>query len=99
MRPRTIAHGGNASHLPNSAATVFTPLTPQRLIDTRDGTVQLTSLQKKGAKPQTAKFFDGLFKLTQTKTTTDLTLNEPHVGDHLAVSLGDTFEILQVRHA
>ncbi len=45
-------------------------------VDTRDGTVRLTSQQKKGGKPQTATFFDGIFKLTQTKTTTDLTLNE-----------------------
>ena len=46
-------------------------------LDTRHGTVQLTSIQKPGGKLQTAIFFDGLFKLTQTKTTTDLTLNEP----------------------
>jgi hypothetical protein len=46
-------------------------------VDTRHGTVQLTSVQKQGGKLQTALFFDGLFKLTQTRTTTDLTLNEP----------------------
>ena len=46
-------------------------------VDTRHGTVQLTALQKPGGKPETAIFFDGLFKLTQTKATTDLTLNEP----------------------
>ena len=46
-------------------------------VDTRHGTVQLTALQKPGGKTETAIFFDGLFKLTQTKTTTDLTLNEP----------------------
>jgi hypothetical protein len=41
-------------------------------IDTRQGTIQLT------AKPgQTATFRDGIFKITQTKTTTDLTLTEP----------------------
>ena len=45
-------------------------------VDTKKGTVQLTSLQKKGGKPQTANFFDGIFKLGQTKTTTDLTLTE-----------------------
>jgi hypothetical protein len=46
-------------------------------VDTRHGTVQLTALQKPGGAIETANFFDGLFKLTQTKTTTDLTLNEP----------------------
>ena len=45
-------------------------------IDTKHGTIQLTAQQKAGAKPQTAQFFDGIFKITQTKTTTDLTLNE-----------------------
>jgi hypothetical protein len=45
-------------------------------VDSRNGTVLLTSQQKKGAKPQTARFFDGIFKLTQTSTTTDLTLTE-----------------------
>jgi hypothetical protein len=39
--------------------------------------VQLTSQQKVGGKLQTATFFAGIFKLTQTKKTTDLTLNEP----------------------
>jgi hypothetical protein len=46
-------------------------------VDTRRGTVQLTSVQKPGGKAGTATFFAGLFKLTQTKATTDLTLNEP----------------------
>jgi hypothetical protein len=46
-------------------------------VDTRLGTVQLTALQKPGGKTETANFFDGLFKLTQTRTTTDLTLVEP----------------------
>jgi hypothetical protein len=41
-------------------------------IDTRKGTISLTA--KTG---QTATFHDGIFKLTQTKTTTDLTLTEP----------------------
>jgi hypothetical protein len=45
-------------------------------IDTKQGTVQLTSQQALGAKPQSANFFDGVFKIGQTKTTTDLTLNE-----------------------
>jgi hypothetical protein len=46
-------------------------------IDTRHGTVQLTALQKPAGKTETAIFYDGLFKLTQTSATTDLTLNEP----------------------
>jgi hypothetical protein len=45
-------------------------------IDTTDGTILLTAQQKKNGKPQSSKFFDGIFKITQTKTTTDLTLNE-----------------------
>jgi hypothetical protein len=40
-------------------------------IDTKKGTISLTA--KAG---QTATFHDGIFKITQTKTTTDLTLNE-----------------------
>ena len=45
-------------------------------IDTTHGTIELTS-QKTGGKPQTALFYDGQFKITQTKATTDLTLNQP----------------------
>jgi CSLREA domain-containing protein len=40
-------------------------------IDTRKGTVSLT------ARGGTATFHDGIFKLTLTRTTTDLTLTEP----------------------
>jgi len=40
-------------------------------VDTKKGTISLTA--KTG---QTATFRDGIFKITQTKTTTDLTLNE-----------------------
>jgi hypothetical protein len=46
-------------------------------VDTRHGTIRLTALQKPGGKTETATFFAGLFKLTQTRKTTDLTLNEP----------------------
>ena len=70
-----------SSRLPG--ASKFVELDPHQArsrsastIDTKDGTIQLTAQQKKGGKPQTAKFFDGIFKLTQTKTTTDLTLTE-----------------------
>ena len=45
-------------------------------IDVRKGKITLTVVLKKGAKPQTATFFDGIFKLTLGKTTTDLTLSE-----------------------
>ncbi len=48
-------------------------------IDTRKGTVALTSTAGSG-KTQKANFFDGLFKVTQTrgkKPLTNLTLNEP----------------------
>jgi hypothetical protein len=45
-------------------------------IDTTQGTIKMTALQAKDAKPQTGNFFDGMFKVTQTKKTTDLTLNE-----------------------
>jgi hypothetical protein len=45
-------------------------------VDAKKGTVQLTSVQKEGGKLQIATFFDGIFKLGQTKTTTDLTLTE-----------------------
>ena len=45
-------------------------------VDTRDGTVELTSVPKAGAPPETAKFFDGIFKVTQSKGITTLTLTE-----------------------
>jgi hypothetical protein len=45
-------------------------------IDTKKGVIELTSLTKPGGTPQTAKFFDGIFKVTQTGSTTDLTLTE-----------------------
>jgi hypothetical protein len=46
-------------------------------VDTKDGAVELSSQPKRNGKPQRAKFFDGIFKVTQTRTTTDLTLSEP----------------------
>jgi hypothetical protein len=60
----------------------FVPLDPTQpiplgsTIDTTDGEVKIAALLKKGAKTETATFFDGIFKITQTKKTTDLTLNE-----------------------
>jgi hypothetical protein len=46
-------------------------------IDSRNGEVLLTAINKKGAPARTARFFDGIFRITQTRTTTDLTLSEP----------------------
>ena len=45
-------------------------------VDTRRGRVTLTSIPKAGAPPQTAVFFDGLFRVTQSKGITNLTLTE-----------------------
>ncbi len=46
-------------------------------VDVTKGKITLIALLKPGGKPQTATFFDGIFKLTLGKTTTDLTLSEP----------------------
>ena len=60
----------------------FVPLDPSKpiplgsTIDTRDGSVLISALLKPGAKVERATFSDGIFKITQTKTTTDLTLTE-----------------------
>ena len=45
-------------------------------VDARKGVVVLSSVGADG-KVQTAKFYDGMFKVTQSAATTDLTLNEP----------------------
>jgi hypothetical protein len=45
-------------------------------VDTTGGSVQLTSQPKAGAPGQTATFFDGQFKVTQSHGITNLTLNE-----------------------
>ena len=45
-------------------------------VDTRKGRVTLTSIPKAGAPPQTAVFYDGLFKVTQSRGITNLTLTE-----------------------
>jgi hypothetical protein len=46
-------------------------------VDARKGVVELTSLSAPGAAPQTARFSQGMFKVSQSGSTTDLTLNEP----------------------
>jgi hypothetical protein len=45
-------------------------------LDTKGGVLELTSVQT-GGQPQKARIYAGIFKISQTKTTTDLTLNEP----------------------
>jgi hypothetical protein len=45
-------------------------------VDTRKGVVELTSVPRAGAAPETAKFFDGLFVVTQSRGITDLRLSE-----------------------
>jgi hypothetical protein len=46
-------------------------------VDTRKGVIQLTAISKSGGPPETAKFYDGEFKITQAGVTTNLALNEP----------------------
>jgi hypothetical protein len=46
-------------------------------IDVTKGKITLTAVLKPGGKPQTATFYDGIFKLKLGKTTTDLTLSQP----------------------
>jgi hypothetical protein len=46
-------------------------------IDVTKGKIELTAVLKPGGKPQTATFYDGIFKLKLGKTTTDLTLSQP----------------------
>ena len=45
-------------------------------VDARKGRVTLTSIPKPGAPPETATFYDGLFKVTQSRGITNLTLVE-----------------------
>ncbi len=46
-------------------------------VDTLAGVVELTSLAKAGGTPQSAKFYEGVFKVTQTGSVTNLALTEP----------------------
>ncbi|MBE2316811.1 hypothetical protein DVA67_012580 [Solirubrobacter sp. CPCC 204708] len=46
-------------------------------VDTRKGRVTLTSIPRPGAPPETAVFYDGLFRVTQSRGITNLTLTEP----------------------
>ncbi len=63
-------------------AKTFTPLDPSKgipvgtTVDARKGTVELTSIPKAGAPPETAKFWDGIFKISQRRGITILSLVE-----------------------
>jgi hypothetical protein len=46
-------------------------------VDTLAGVVELTSLAKAGGPPQSARFYEGVFKVTQTGSVTNLALTEP----------------------
>jgi hypothetical protein len=45
-------------------------------VDTRKGRVRLTSLPSAGGAPQSAEFYDGIFRVTQVGSITQLTLTE-----------------------
>jgi hypothetical protein len=45
-------------------------------IDVKKGRIELTSVPKKGGAPETAAFYDGIFKLTQPGSITELRLVE-----------------------
>jgi hypothetical protein len=45
-------------------------------VDTTQGVVALSAVAKAGGAPQTAKFYEGLFKVTQTGSITQLELNQ-----------------------
>jgi hypothetical protein len=47
------------------------------LVDTGEGVVELSSVAKAGGKPQTARFYEGVFKVTQSGSVTMLALAEP----------------------
>jgi hypothetical protein len=73
----------------------FVPFDPSQPIptgsevDVTKGKIELTAIVKKGGKPEKATFYDGIFKLTLGKKTTDLTLSQtlakcPKKGAHAA---------------
>jgi len=45
-------------------------------VDTTSGVVELTSVPKAGGTPESARFFDGVFKVTQVGAVTNLALTE-----------------------
>jgi hypothetical protein len=46
-------------------------------VDTLSGVVELTSVPKAGGTPQSARFYEGVFKVTQVGSVTNLALTEP----------------------
>ncbi|HEX6697458.1 MAG TPA: hypothetical protein VF080_11700 [Solirubrobacteraceae bacterium] len=46
-------------------------------VDTLAGVVELSSVPKAGGKPQTGRFYEGVFKVTQPGSVTSLALTEP----------------------
>jgi hypothetical protein len=46
-------------------------------VDAEHGVLELSSLPKAGAAPQTARFYEGVFKVTQSGGTTQLALTQP----------------------
>jgi hypothetical protein len=46
-------------------------------VDTLAGVVELTSVPKAGGTPQSARFYEGVFKVTQVGSVTNLALTEP----------------------
>lgn len=45
-------------------------------VDARQGTVEITSVPKPGAPPESARVYDGIFRITQTGSITEFTLTE-----------------------
>jgi hypothetical protein len=46
-------------------------------VDAAHGVLELSSVAKSGGTPQTAKFYEGVFKVTQTGSITNLALTQP----------------------
>ena len=46
-------------------------------VDTTSGVVEITSVPKAGGTPQSARFYEGVFKVTQVGSITNLALTEP----------------------
>jgi hypothetical protein len=46
-------------------------------VDTLAGVVELTSVPKAGGKPQSGRFYEGVYKVTQQGSVTSLALTEP----------------------
>jgi hypothetical protein len=79
---KSVAGQGPKTVLVRVPGGKFVPLDPSKpiplgsTIDATKGAIVIFAVLKKGGKVEQARFFDGIFKITQTQTTTDLTLNE-----------------------